>query len=154
MFLGFVFPGEIAVLKVHGIRVAVIGFAPYPWAQSLTNVAAAKRLVARARKRADVVVVTMHAGGEGVAFEHVRPGTETFLGENRGNPLVFSHAVIDAGADLVVGSGPHVLRGIEWYRGRLIVYSLGNFHSRSSAAWRRTCHCAAADGRCRSAAGS
>jgi poly-gamma-glutamate capsule biosynthesis protein CapA/YwtB (metallophosphatase superfamily) len=120
-------PGEIAVLKVHGIRVALIGFAPYPWAQSLTNVAAAKRLVARAGKRADVVVVTMHAGGEGVAFEHVRPGTETFLGENRGNPLVFSHAVIDAGADLVVGSGPHVLRGIEWYRGRLIVYSLGNF---------------------------
>src|SRR2546428_6350031 len=69
----------------------------------------------------------MHAGAEGVAYEHVRPGTETFLGENRGNPLAFSHAVIDAGADLVVGSGPHVLRGIEWYRGRLIVYSLGNF---------------------------
>jgi len=35
--------------------------------------------------------------------------------------------VIDAGADLVVGSGPHVLRGIEWYRNHLIAYSLGNF---------------------------
>jgi Bacterial capsule synthesis protein PGA_cap len=39
----------------------------------------------------------------------------------------FSHAAIDAGADLVVGHGPHVLRGMEWYKGRLIAYSLGNF---------------------------
>ena len=120
-------PGEIAVLTVHGIRVAVIGFAPYPWAQSLTNITAAKRLVARARKRADIVIVTMHAGAEGVSHQHVRPGTETFLGENRGNPLTFAHSVVDAGAGLVVGSGPHVLRGVEWYHGRLIVYSLGNF---------------------------
>lgn len=120
-------PGEIAVQNVHGIRVAVIGFAPYPWAQSLTDIAAAKVLVARAREQADVVVVTMHAGAEGVSHQHVTPGTETFLGENRGNSLAFAHAVVDAGADLVVGSGPHVLRGIEWYHGRLIAYSLGNF---------------------------
>jgi len=120
-------PGEITVQTTHGVRVAVIGFAPYPWAQSLTDIPAAKRLVARARERADVVVVTMHAGAEGTSHLHVRPGTETFLGENRGNPLAFAHAVVDAGADLVVGSGPHVLRGIEWYRDRLIVYSLGNF---------------------------
>ena len=39
----------------------------------------------------------------------------------------FAHAVVDAGADLVVGHGPHVLRGMEWYSGRLIAYSLGNF---------------------------
>jgi len=120
-------PGEIPVLTVRGIRVAVLGFAPYPWAQSLTNIAAAKRLVARAGKQADVVVVTMHAGAEGIAHLHVAPGTELYLGENRGNPLAFAHAVVDAGADLVVGSGPHVLRGIEWYHGRLIAYSLGNF---------------------------
>jgi hypothetical protein len=120
-------PGEIAVQPVRGIRIALIGFAPYPWAQSLTDIPAAKRLVARARKKADVVVVTMHAGAEGVSHQHVTPGTETFLGENRGNSLAFAHAVVDAGADLVVGSGPHVLRGIEWYHGRLIAYSLGNF---------------------------
>jgi len=120
-------PGEIAVLTVRGIRVAVVGFAPYPWAQSLTDIRAARRLVAKARVRADVVVVTMHAGAEGVSHLHVKPGTETFLGENRGNSIAFAHAVVDAGADLVVGSGPHVLRGIEWYRGKLIAYSLGNF---------------------------
>ena len=120
-------PAEIAIQRVNGIRVAVLGFAPYRWAQSLTNIAMAKRLVRLASARADVVVVMMHAGAEGVSRQHVTPGTEYFLGENRGNALRFSHAVIDAGADLVVGSGPHVLRGIEWYRRRLIAYSLGNF---------------------------
>lgn len=120
-------PGEITIQTVHGIRVALLGFAPYPWAQSLTDIGAAKRLVARATQRADVVIVTMHAGAEGVSHQHVVPGTEMFLGENRGNPLAFAHAVVDAGADLVVGSGPHVLRGMEWYRGKLIAYSMGNF---------------------------
>jgi hypothetical protein len=120
-------PGEITAVTVNGVRVALLGFAPYPWAQSLTDIGAAKRLVAKARANADVVIVTMHAGAEGTSHQHVTPGTETFLGENRGNPVAFSHAVIDAGADLVVGSGPHVLRGLEWYRGRLIAYSLGNF---------------------------
>jgi hypothetical protein len=114
-------------MGVHGMRVAFVGFAPYPWAQSLTNIAAARRLVARARREADVVVAIMHAGAEGSDRQHVRPGTEWFLGENRGNAEAFSHAVIDAGADLVLGSGPHVLRGMEWYHGRLVAYSLGNF---------------------------
>jgi hypothetical protein len=120
-------PGQITVQKVGGIRVALVGFAPYPWAQSLTDIGAAKRLVRKAAKRADVVVVTMHAGAEGSDRQHVRRGNELFLGENRGDPLRFAHAVVDAGADLVVGSGPHVLRGMEWYKGRLIAYSLGNF---------------------------
>jgi len=120
-------PGEITVQKTKGIRVAVVGFAPYPWAQSLTDIPAASRLVREAASRADVVVVTMHAGAEGVSHQHVTPGTEMFLGENRGNPLAFAHAVVDAGADLVVGSGPHVLRAMEWYHGRWIAYSLGNF---------------------------
>ena len=69
----------------------------------------------------------MHAGAEGSDQQHVRPGPEWFLGEPRGNVVAFSHAVVRAGADLVVGHGPHVLRGIEWYRGRVIAYSLGNF---------------------------
>jgi hypothetical protein len=115
------------VQKVGDIRVALVGFAPYPWAQSLTDIAAAKRLVRKASKKADVVVVTMHAGAEGTSRQHVTRRSELFLGENRGNPVRFAHAVVDAGADLVVGHGPHVLRGMEWYKGRLIAYSLGNF---------------------------
>jgi hypothetical protein len=120
-------PGQIAVQKVGPIRVALVGFAPYPWAQSLTDIPAAKRLVRRATREADVVVVTMHAGAEGTSRQHLTRRNELFLGENRGNPVRFAHAVVDAGADLVVGHGPHVLRGMEWYRGRLIAYSLGNF---------------------------
>lgn len=120
-------PGQITVQNVGGIRIAVVGFAPYPWAQSLTDIAAAKKLVRKAARSADVVVVTMHAGAEGSDRQHVKRGTELFLGENRGDSMRFAHAVVDAGADLVVGSGPHVLRGMEWYKGRLIAYSLGNF---------------------------
>ena len=120
-------PGEIAYQQVGAIKVAIVGFAPYPWAQSLTDIPAAKRLVAEAAANADGVVVTMHAGAEGTDHTHVIRGTEMFLGENRGNSRAFTHAVVDAGADIVIGSGPHVLRGMEWYRGHLIAYSLGNF---------------------------
>ena len=52
---------------------------------------------------------------------------EPYLGEDRGDARAFAHAAIDAGASTVLGSGPHVIRGVERYRGRLIAYSLGNF---------------------------
>ena len=120
-------PGEISYQQVGDIKVAILGFAPYKWAQSLNNIPAARRLVKKAAANADVVIVTMHAGAEGSSHTHVMRGTEMFLGENRGNSRAFTHAVVDAGADLVIGSGPHVLRGMEWYRGHLIAYSLGNF---------------------------
>lgn len=120
-------PGEIALQQVGAAKVAVVGFAPYPWAQRLTDLPAARKLVRKAAAMADVVIVTMHAGAEGADHMHTRAGTETYLGENRGNTVAFTHAVVDAGADLVVGHGPHVLRGMEWYKGRLIAHSLGNF---------------------------
>ncbi|MGW3205756.1 CapA family protein [Streptomyces sp. NPDC001135] len=119
--------GQITIQRVHGIRVALIGFAPDREANDLTDIPAAQRLTARAATMADIVIVTMHAGAEGSDRTHVEPGTEYFLGENRGDSYRFSRAVIDAGADLVVGSGPHVIRGMEFYKGRLIAYSLGNF---------------------------
>ena len=120
-------PGQVTIQTVGQVRVALVGFASYPWSASLTDIPAAKRLVRKAGRLADVVVVTMHAGAEGTGRQHVARGTETFLGENRGDAVRFSHAVVDAGADLVVGHGPHVLRGMEWYKRRLIAYSLGNF---------------------------
>ena len=120
-------PGQITVVRARGIRIAVIGFAPYKWAQSLTDLSGAQRIVQRAKRDADLVVVLMHAGAEGSDRQHVKPGTEWFLGENRGDAESFAHLVVDAGADLVMGSGPHVLRGMQWYHGRLVAYSLGNF---------------------------
>ncbi len=120
-------PGQITEVDVEGVRVAVIGFSSYPWSNSLVDVAAAKQIVQKAADTADLVVVQVHMGAEGSDKTHVKPGTEMFFGENRGDPIKFSRAVVDAGADLVVGHGPHVLRGMEFHRGRLIAYSLGNF---------------------------
>jgi poly-gamma-glutamate capsule biosynthesis protein CapA/YwtB (metallophosphatase superfamily) len=120
-------PGEITVLRRHGLRVAFVAFAPYPDTASLLDLAGARRLVVLAARRADIVVCAMHAGAEGVAAEHLTGSEETYVGEDRGDPERFARAAVDAGADLVLGSGPHVLRGMEIYRGRLIAYSLGNF---------------------------
>jgi hypothetical protein len=120
-------PGQITVQRAGPVRIAILGFAPYAWAQSLLDLPAAQQLVRQAATQAELVLVTIHAGAEGADEAHVRPGTEIFLGENRGDPMAFSRAVIDAGADAVLGSGPHVLRGMQWYRGRLIAYSMGNF---------------------------
>jgi Bacterial capsule synthesis protein PGA_cap len=74
-----------------------------------------------------VVVVLIHAGAEGADRDHTPYGTEHYLGEDRGDPRAFAHAAIDAGASLVLGSGPHVIRGVERYRSHPIAYSLGNF---------------------------
>ena len=127
-------PGEIAIQQVGAVRVAVVGFAPYGWAQNVLNIPAAVRLVRKAAANADLVVVHMHAGSEGATKTRVRRGAEFFLGENRGDPMAFAHAVVDAGADLVIGHGPLVLRGMEWYRDRLIAYSLGSFASYGTGA--------------------
>ena len=122
-------PGRIAYVRAGGVRVALVGCAPYGWAQSLLDVSGTQALVRRAARRADVVVVFLHAGAEGAAADHVTGAAESYLGEPRGNPEQFAHAMVAAGADLVLASGPHVLRGLEWYRGRLIAYSLGNLAS-------------------------
>jgi poly-gamma-glutamate capsule biosynthesis protein CapA/YwtB (metallophosphatase superfamily) len=120
-------PGQITYLRRGGFRIALLGFAPWPYDANMLDIAAAKRLVHRAKEHARLVIVIIHAGAEGVNAQHVRPGMETYLGEKRGNSIAFTHAVINAGADLVMGSGPHVLRAMQWYHGHLIAYSLGNF---------------------------
>ncbi len=128
--LGIVYtgpPGLIATVTVKGIKVAMLGFSPYAWSNSLNDIPGAAALVKQATEQADVVIVTAHVGAEGSGQTHVKPGTEYFLGENRGDSIKFSHAVIDAGADLVVLQGPHVMRGMEFYQGKLIDYSMGNF---------------------------
>jgi poly-gamma-glutamate capsule biosynthesis protein CapA/YwtB (metallophosphatase superfamily) len=120
-------PGEITVVRAGGIVVAFAAFAPYPYDASLLNLPAARSLIERARREAQVVVVYMHAGAEGSGADHVTGREEHYLGEDRGNPEAFAHMAIDAGASLVIASGPHVLRGMQFYRGHLIAYSLGNF---------------------------
>jgi len=114
-------------LDVKGKKVAFIGFAHNPAQPNVNDLATARRLVSEANKRADIVVVSFHGGAEGPGAQNVPGQTELFLGEKRGNLPLFAHTVIDAGADLVLGHGPHVLRGMEVYKDRLIAYSMGNF---------------------------
>jgi poly-gamma-glutamate capsule biosynthesis protein CapA/YwtB (metallophosphatase superfamily) len=118
---------EITVVDVKGVKVAVVGFSPYAGANNLNDLAHSREVIQKAKGEADLVVVQVHMGAEGSEKGHVKPGNEIYFGENRGDPIEFSHAVIDAGADVVIGHGPHVLRGMQFYRGKLIAYSLGNF---------------------------
>jgi poly-gamma-glutamate capsule biosynthesis protein CapA/YwtB (metallophosphatase superfamily) len=120
-------PGEITVTKARGEKVAFVGFAPYSLTADLLDLPAARKLIRRAARRAKIVVVAIHAGAEGSAAQHVTGAEEHYLGEDRGNPRRFARMAVRAGADLVLGSGPHVLRGMEIYKRRLIAYSLGNF---------------------------
>lgn len=114
-------------LESKGKTIAFIGFAHNNIVPNVNDLAFAKQLVAEADKKADIVVVSFHGGAEGTDSQHVPQRTETFGSEQRGNLPLFSKTVIDAGADLVLGHGPHVLRGMEIYKDRLIAYSMGNF---------------------------
>lgn len=116
-----------AYLDVKGRSIAFIGFAHNAVSPNVNDLQAARRLVAAADKKADIVVVSFHGGAEGAGAQNVPQRTELFYGEKRGNLPLFARTVIDAGADLVLGHGPHVLRGMEIYKDRLIAYSLGNF---------------------------
>lgn len=118
---------EVAYVNVKNIRVAFIGFSHLELHNTVNDIASAKALVLEAKKNADMVVVSFHGGAEGTGAMRVKNRQENFYGENRGNLVLFSRTMIDNGADLVLGHGPHVARAMELYKGKLIAYSLGNF---------------------------
>lgn len=109
-----------------GDSVALLGFSVFSAGPDARDLPAVRRYVARAAARTPLVVVSLHVGAEGVRAQRTPVTTERFLGEDRGNPTAIAHAAIDAGASLVVGHGPHVLRAAEWRGKALAVYSLGN----------------------------
>ena len=119
--------GDIARLTVKGRRIAIIAFATYPGAYNFLDLDESLQAIRALKAESDLVIVGFHGGAEGATHQHVLEGDETFLGEDRGDLRRFTHAAIDAGADLVLGSGPHVVRAMEIYKGKLIAYSLGNF---------------------------
>jgi hypothetical protein len=110
-----------------GVRVGVAAFAPNRGTLNLNNLDAALRVVRSLAEEHDVVLVSFHGGAEGSSYTSLPKEEETFHGENRGDVYAFAHAVVDAGADVVIGHGPHVPRAIEVYENRFIAYSLGNF---------------------------
>jgi hypothetical protein len=107
--------------------VGLIGFATYPHSYDLLDIGRSAAVVDSVRPLVDLLIVTFHGGAEGVRALHVPETAESLAREPRGDLRRWTHAVVDAGADAVVGHGPHVLRGIEFYRGRPVAYSLGNF---------------------------
>lgn len=119
--------GDIARWKVKGVTVTWVAYAPFGGSHDLLDIPLAVKQVKSFAKNSDLVLVSIHAGAEGKNVEHIPFKEEMFYGENRGDVVKFSHAVIDAGADLVIGHGPHVPRALELYKNRLIAYSLGNF---------------------------
>lgn len=118
---------QILYLNVKNITVAFIGFSHSDFHNSINDLPAAKALVEEAKKTAEIVVISVHGGAEGIDAARVKNKQEIFYGENRGNMVLFARSMVDYGADLILGHGPHVVRSVEVYKGKLIAYSLGNF---------------------------
>lgn len=118
---------KIVVMRVKGVRIAWVGFNYSVRHNDMHDGPRLERLVREARGKADLVVVSIQAGAEGNEALRVVDREEIFLGERRGNVFAFARRAVDLGADLVIGHGPHVLRGMECYKGKIIAYSLGNF---------------------------
>jgi hypothetical protein len=120
-------PGTVASLERNGLRIGLVAFHTSASCNHLNDLPLAKKLVSSVAATHDIVIVSFHGGAEGAKALHVRPGKEMFMREDRGDLRAFTHAVVDAGAHLVIGHGPHVARAMEFYKGHLIAYSMGNF---------------------------
>jgi hypothetical protein len=119
----------LAFFEIRGKRIVVAGFSykASKYSYSILEIPQATEIVRQLKANHDLVIVSFHGGAEGRSAQHVADRNEVFLGENRGNVVRFARSVVEAGADLVLGHGPHVLRAMEVYQGKLIAYSLGNF---------------------------
>ena len=116
-----------SVFTVNGVRYGFCAFAPNAQTVSILDLKNAAQIIAQLKQQCDIIIVAFHGGCEGPAYEHIVFKQESFFGEKRGDVHAFAHNAIDAGADVVLGTGPHVSRAMELYKGRLIAYSLGNF---------------------------
>ncbi len=129
--LGIHHAGQLAqpftIFEHERIRYGFVAFSPNNGTQSINDLEAAKALIQHLDSLSDIIIVSFHGGAEGKKYQHVTREREYFYGENRGNVYEFSHEMIDAGADVIFGHGPHVARAIEVYKNRFIAYSLGNF---------------------------
>lgn len=119
--------GKIAEFSLSGRRIAIIAFG-YLYDDrfySILDIESSKQTIRALKRKHDIIIVSFHGGAEG--NPKIENRMEEYLGEKRGNVVAFCRAVVDAGASLVIGHGPHLPRAIELYKGKLIVYSLGNF---------------------------
>ena len=118
---------ETAVIERKGLKIGFCAFGHNSYTLKHTDLSTVSRILNDLKSRTDLIIVSFHGGAEGRSKSHLPYGTETFLGENRGSLRELAHYCIDNGADIVYGHGPHVVRAVEVYNDRFIVYSLGNF---------------------------
>jgi poly-gamma-glutamate capsule biosynthesis protein CapA/YwtB (metallophosphatase superfamily) len=119
--------GDFASFEVRGLSVAVLAYAVTKNSNMLLDYALSEQTVRKFADTHDIVIVSFHGGAEGRDVTHLPFADEEYYGEPRGDVVRFARMVVDAGADLVIGHGPHVVRAMERYNDRLIAYSLGNF---------------------------
>jgi hypothetical protein len=119
--------GDFASFEVKGLRLAVLAYAVTRDSNMLLDYARSEQTVRDYAATHDIVVVSFHGGAEGRDVTRLPFAEEEYYGEPRGDVVRFARMVVDAGADLVIGHGPHVVRAMERYKDRLIAYSLGNF---------------------------
>lgn len=113
--------------QFEGMKYGFAAFAPNTGTMSINHISEAKKIIQHLDSINDIVIVSFHGGAEGSKHTHVTRENEIFYGENRGNVYLFAHEMIDSGADVIFGHGPHVTRAVEVYNNRFIAYSLGNF---------------------------
>ena len=120
--------GTVASWQQGPLRIALLAFSPTAGSWPLLEIDLAVAAVEQLAADHDIIIISFHGGAEGKpGAERLGFGMEYAYGEPRGDVVKFAHAVIDAGADLILGHGPHIPRAMEIYKGRLIAYSLGNF---------------------------
>ncbi len=119
--------GDIARFNISGLKVGLIAFSTYKSTYNILEESIAYSTIRSLSDSFDILIVSMHAGAEGIKALHTKNRFEYFYGEARGNVVKFAHRAIENGADLILGHGPHVPRAMEIYKDRLIAYSLGNF---------------------------
>ncbi len=128
---GIYHAGQLAkpytTFEKKGVKYGFVAFAPNSGCVNINDLEGARKIVLHLDSICDVVMVSFHGGAEGPQYQHVPRNYELFYEENRGNVYQLAHTLIDAGADVVFGHGPHVVRAVEVYKDRFIAYSLGNF---------------------------
>jgi poly-gamma-glutamate synthesis protein (capsule biosynthesis protein) len=115
---------DLRVIDVRGLRVGLIGFTstfpqsawsgPHKPGVAYSDYDRAAGIIRAARSRCDVLVVSFHGGTE-------------LAPEPNDIQKAFAHLVLDSGADIFIGHHPHVIQPMELYKGKPIIYSLGNF---------------------------
>lgn len=118
---------KYTIFEKNNIKYGFCAFAASSGTLCVNDYKTATSIVNHLDSLCDIVLVSMHIGAEGSNHRNITRENEIFLDEDRGNPYMFARLVIDAGADIVFGHGPHVTRAVDLYKGKFIAYSLGNF---------------------------